>query len=200
MRFVLLLLCLLSSGCGTLARFHKAATSVKLPSGTELHQTGDVAQPAQTTVTTTKTEAPIPPGSRITIETPVTLAGGRPQPPASLSTTTTTEHAVAATSFAPSAPPTPSQLADGQAKLWFWIGTFIGTAAAIFGLVRDWNFVMYGGLAVAGSCLFAIFIQAHPLIFVLIGVGIALKFVGPIIWHTKLKPPISSPPPDALTK
>lgn len=71
----------------------------------------------------------------------------------------------------------------------------VGLAVGLFGLVRGWDFVMYGGGAVAGACAFALFIQAHPLVFVVIGIGVALKIVGPLLWHTKLKHHENKPDP-----
>lgn len=191
MRFLLLVCVVIMPGCVSPKNwFHKVSAVVKTPT-TEVRQAGDVAQPAQVTTQTTKTDVPIPAGSTITIVTPAKTDDKKPDPV--LVSTSTTEHVVGPTSFQPSAPPTPSQLADGQVKIWFWIGLAIGLAAAIFGLVRDWNFVMYGGIAVASACAFAIFVQAHPLVFVVIGLGIALKFAGPWFWHTQMKN--KQPPP-----
>lgn len=184
MRYLLLVVTVCLSACvSPLSWFSKAKAVVTTPKAS-IHQSGDVAVPAQTTVTTTKTEAPIPPGSRITIETPPTASNVAIP---TLVTSTITERATGPTSFTPSAPPTAVQLADANAKLWFWIGLCIGVAAALFGLVRDWNLVMYGGLAVAGACAFAIYVQQSPWVFAVIGAGVALKVAGPYIWHTSVK-------------
>ena len=78
-------------------------------------------------------------------------------------------------------------------KIWFWLGLIVGVSAAIFGLVRAWNLVMWGGVAVAGACAFGIFVQQAPWLFAIIGAGVALKFAGPYIWHTQIKPTVPSP-------
>jgi len=186
MRYGLLVLLLLV-GCTSPSGWLRKVSSVVKTPATEVRQSGDAAVPAQATVSTTQTSAPIPPGSKITIETPVAKEGALATPPPVLVTTTTTEHSSAPTSFQPPPPPSPSELATAQTKIWFWIGTIIGGAAAIFGLVRDWNLVMWGGIAVAGACLFAIFVQDSPWVLPVIGIGVALKFAGPYLWHTKLK-------------
>lgn len=183
------------SGCATpLNFFHKVSAVVKTPT-TQMKQVGDAAQPATVTTSTTKNEFPIPWGAKVVVEMP--SAPTPAVPPPIMTTSTTIEHVVGPTSFQPPAPPTAGALADANVKIWFWIGLAVGVAAAIFGLVRDWNLVMYGGIAVAGACAFAIFVQAHPLVFVVIGLGIALKFAGPWFWHTQLKnkqPPTTTPP------
>lgn len=72
-------------------------------------------------------------------------------------------------------------------KIVFWVGLLVGVAAAIFGLVRMWNFVMWGGIAVAGASAIALFIHAYPWLLAVVGAGIALKFAGPYLWYTKVK-------------
>jgi len=96
----------------------------------------------------------------------------------------------------------PTVMEESQAKSDFWttlglrIGIAVGTAAAIFGLVRGWDMVMYGGAAVACASLFGIFVQKHPTLLLIIGLGLALVVVGPIIWHTKLKGITTPTPPN----
>jgi len=82
-------------------------------------------------------------------------------------------------------------------KIWFWIGTLVGLAAGIFGLVRGWDLIMYGGGAIAAACLFAIFVQNYPWILAIIGIGAALAVAGPYLWHTKVKHLQGQTPPDA---
>jgi hypothetical protein len=191
-RILLLVGVVFLSGCTSPSNwFHKLSAVVKTPTS-EVRQVGDAAQPVQVTTSTTKTEAPIPAGSKITIETPAQKPDEPSKPTPTLVSSTTVEHVVGPTSFQPPSPPTPSQLADGQVKVWFWLGVLVGGCAAIFGLVRDWNLVMYGGLAVAGACLFAIFVQQSPWVLIVIGLGVGLKFAGPYIWHTQVKQTITT--------
>lgn len=184
MRFVLLVGVVTMCGCATpFSMFHKVSASIKTPS-VLVKQTGDAAQPATVTTSTTKTEAPIPAGSRITIETPAAETKG---PVPMLTTTTTAERIVGPAAYAPPLGPTPSDIAGANLKIWFWVGLVIGSAAALFGLVRGWNLVMWGGICVASACALAIFVQTSPLVFALLGVGVALKLAGPYIWHTQIK-------------
>lgn len=186
-RVLLVGVVMLTAGCVSPSNwFHSVSASIKTPHA-EVKQAGDVAQPAQVTTSTTKTELPIPAGAKVSIEIPVPVEGKPTPPPVVLSSVTTTEHVVAPTSFQPPAPPTPAQLADGQMKVWFWIGLIVGGAAALFGLVRGWNMVMYGGLCVAGACAFGIFVQNSPWLLAVIGLGVALKIAGPTLYHTVVK-------------
>ena len=93
--------------------------------------------------------------------------------------------------FTPQAQPTAKEVAEAKSDFWTVLGlrvsVAIGGAAAIFGLVRDWNLVMFGGLSILGSGLFGLFIQSHPFLLVIVGLGVTLAFVGPWLWHTKLK-------------
>lgn len=101
--------------------------------------------------------------------------------------------------FTPDKGPTVGEEKSAQADFWTVLGLragiAIGIAMAIFGLVRHWDLVMYGGAAVAGACLFGIFVQQHPLLLLVIGLGIAAAIVGPTIYHTKIKK--LEQPPDA---
>jgi hypothetical protein len=93
--------------------------------------------------------------------------------------------------FTPDKGPTIGEEKAAQADYWttlgLRVGMALGAAVAIFGLVRSWDLVMYGGAAVSGACLFGLFVQKHPVLMIVIGIGAALAVVGPIIWHTKLK-------------
>ncbi len=94
-------------------------------------------------------------------------------------------------SFTPDKAPTVKEESDAKSDFWTTLGlragAAIGVALAIFGLVRAWDMVMYGGAAVAAGCLFGLFVQKHPVLLLIIGLGIALVVAGPLIWHTKLK-------------
>jgi len=153
-------------------------------------QSGPIAEPARAAVETASAVVPIPTGSIVIL--PPDADPSRPveirlSGPTELRTETRREAVEGAKSFTPPVPPTPADEADGRA-LWFYrIGLGIGLAAALFGLVRDWDFVMYGGGAVAAACACGIFVQKHPALFGLIGAGIALAIAGVWVWHSRLK-------------
>jgi hypothetical protein len=67
------------------------------------------------------------------------------------------------------------------------IALIVGIAAAIFGLVRNWDLVMWGGAAMAGAAACGLFVQRHPVLFAVIGGGLALGIAGVLIWHLRLK-------------
>lgn len=94
--------------------------------------------------------------------------------------------------FEPDKGPTVGEEKKAEADFWTSIGLkaglALGIAVALFGLVRGWDFVMYGGGALAGACAFGIFVEKHPLLLTFIGIGIALMVAGPVLWHTKIKP------------
>jgi hypothetical protein len=98
--------------------------------------------------------------------------------------------------FAPDKGPTIGEEKSAQADFWTMLGlragSAIGVALAIFGLVRGWDFVMYGGGALAGACLFGLFVQKHPILLIFIGLGVSAAVVGPWIYHTKIKKTTSS--------
>ena len=102
-------------------------------------------------------------------------------------------------SFVPDKAPTISEEKQAQSDYWVNLGMkaglVLGAAIAIFGLVRGWDFVMYGGAALAAACGFGIFVEKHPTLLFIIGIGSALAVVGPIVWHTKLKPKQDTTPP-----
>lgn len=189
MRLCLVVVVLLLSGCTTSSFWRRAKAVVRTPSS-QITQSGDVAVPTQVHTTTTKTEVPIPAGSRITVETPAPTAATVSLPSPVLSQSVTTESITGPSSFTPPVGPTPSEQSAGTVKLYSWFGVIIGAMAAIFGLVRGWNMVMYGGIAIAGACLLAIFVQAYPWLFAIIGLGAGIAYAGPYIWHTKLKPTV----------
>lgn len=93
--------------------------------------------------------------------------------------------------FEPDKGPTIGEEMEAKSDFWTSIGlkagVFLGVSLAIFGLVRGWDYVMYGGVAISIASLFGIFIQKHPALLLIIGIGTALAIAGPLIWHTKLK-------------
>ncbi len=188
MKCLSLVLVLLCSACSSWRPTAPKAT-VSTPQGS-IVQDGPAESPATLETSTTATETPIPPGSRVTIETPPAPASPGPvsSPAPILVSRTNTTHLSGPKAYTPPAPPTPAQHALGVASIWAWAGIALGVAAFAFGLVRGWDLVMTGGICVAlGSGAILLFGQA-PWLFGVIGAGLALKFAGPYLWHRKVKP------------
>lgn len=189
MKHALLLLLLGLSGCATAKRALSIPQAiVSTEKGPSVTQSGTVAVPAKASVVTESKTVPLPAGTEIVFNEKLGTVTLHVSQPTTLKTETKTEKAEAPQSFTPPAPPTPTQEADGKVKVWFWLGMVAGVAVGLFGLVRGWDFVMYGGGAVAGACAFAIFVQSHPIVTAVIGVGVALAIAGPYVWHKHLKP------------
>jgi hypothetical protein len=159
-----------------------------------LDQKGPAEIPAAVEVADTVRTLPIPKGSQIVSNAEAHTITVLPAAPTTLTETTRKETATGPQSFQPPAPPTPAEIATGRATLYFQFGIAGGLALALFGLVRGWDFVMYGGSAIAGGCTLALLIDRNPLMFALIGVGLALCIAGPLLWHTKLKRVIETEP------
>lgn len=188
MRILIPLLCLLLPGCAALRPKPKPpAATVTTAAGTILTQTGDAQVPASVSTKTTTQSMTLPTGTLVWQNREKDLIQYQLARDTPLTTTVRAEEAKAPQSFTPPAPPTPAEEADGKAVLYYRIGVVVGIAAALFGLVRDYTMVMVGGGCVAGACLFGLFVKSHPALLVIIGLGVALKFVGPILWHTQLK-------------
>lgn len=168
-------------------------------------QRGPVSVPARAETVTSTATLPLPAGTRVEVANPAsaveqgggTSQGGRLSAPPALSvilpepavlTVQTVQDRVSGPqSFAPPSPPSPVEIAAGKAAWLYRLGLLIGAAVGVFGLVRGWDFVMYGGAAVAAACGFAMFAESHPVLFFVIGGGIVLAVVGPLLWHLKLK-------------
>lgn len=182
----------LLTGCKSGTVRHVAESpSVVVGQAGEVSLKGDTPNPAKVNTSTSGSTMPIPEGSTfvfneklgtmaLTVSKATQIALNRKE--------TVVEGPVA---FAPDKAPTIKEEKDAQADYWVKLGLYgcvlVGGAAAAFGLVRHWNMVMYGGIAVLGSGLFGLFVQRSPWLLAVIGIGIALKLVGPLIWHTKLK-------------
>lgn len=196
---VFILLWLSMAGCSLIpTRTSKSPTAtINLPSGGGFTQTGDAQKPASVATTVTTSSLPVPAASSVTLdEKKPGILTFQLAAQSELKTETRTEKAEAPQAFTPPAPPSPKDEAAGKLKLWLGIGSVVGLAAGLFGLVRGWNFVMIGGGAVSAACLFGIFVEAHPALFAVIGIGAALAAVGPVIWHTVHKDnPLVNPPP-----
>jgi hypothetical protein len=56
-------------------------------------------------------------------------------------------------------------------------------------LVRGWDFIAYGGGAIAAGCFTGMALASVPAwLWAVFGVGATACIIGPVIWHTKLKP------------
>lgn len=164
------------------------AATITLPSGAAVTQTGDAQKPASVSTDTIKTMVPLPAGTEFVFDQKlpgvVTL---RLSHDSALTTETKTEKAEAPQAFTPPLPPSPTEQGQARVHMYFWMALVAGVAAAVFGLVRGWDMIMYGGGAVAAACGFAIFAQSHPVLIGIIGAGAALAVAGPTLWHLKLK-------------
>lgn len=165
-------------------------------------QTGPAEVPATADQTTSRASVPLPAGSRVEVFNPerVSINGETVSntenaagiavtlpAPSVLSVETVSNRVVGPQAFAPPSPPSPVELAAGKAAWLYRVGLLVGIAAGVFGLVRGWDFVMYGGAAVAAACGFGMFAESHPVLLFVIGGGVVLAVAGPLLWHWKLK-------------
>lgn len=181
--FCLALLC----GCASLPREPKPPAATIAAGGSSVTQTGTADVPARAEVMEESRSVPLPSGSELLIDERAGTVSVRLSSATTLTSATRTERAEAPRAYQPRAPPTPSDLADGRATLLYRVGLAVGLALGVFGLVRGWDLVMYGGGAIAAACAAGLFVARHPTLFAVIGLGAALAVVGPIIWHAKLK-------------
>lgn len=97
--------------------------------------------------------------------------------------------------FEPAKPPSAQEIADAEAeastKKKLYLALFAGLALAIFGLVRHWDLVMYGGGAIALAAYIGLVVvkslKDHPWIGQVITAGIVLAVAGPLVYHLKIK-------------
>lgn len=181
------LFCLLFSGCALVRRMRPPTATVTTPTGAVLTQTGDAQVPASVSTKTATQTLTLPAQSAVWQNAQTGAIEYRLSKDTPLTTVTKTEEAKAPQSFTPPTPPTVAEVKEAQSLVWYRIGVAAGLALAIFGLVRGWDMVMVGGGAVAGGSLFALFVQAHPLVAVVIGIGVGAAIVGPFIFHTQIK-------------
>lgn len=191
---VLIVLCLVLTSCSALSSIRRAAippAATATAGTTTVTQKGEAQTPATASAATTRRSLTLPAGSVVwqdasTGEIRYRLGNDTP-----ITTEVRTEHVNAPAAFTPPKPPTVAEEAEAKADFWTRLGLqagiFVGGAAGIFGLVRAWPMVMWGGVAVCGACLFGLFVKNHPALLIVIGLGVALKFVGPLLWHTKVK-------------
>jgi hypothetical protein len=163
----------------------------------QLYQDGLAQKPATATETTTQAAATVPPGVPVTAHPDGSITWTTAAP-LSVVTTRTESAATGPAAFEPPAPATPTEEAAGLASLWMRLGLVAGIAAGVFGLVKGWDFVAWGGGAIAAGCVAGMALASvPPWLWLVFGVGAAACIIGPVIWHTKLKPKVASSPAPA---
>lgn len=96
---------------------------------------------------------------------------------------------VTPTHYAPPAPATPAELADGNLKIWLTLGAVVGVAAGLFGVVRGWDFIAIGGACVAAASGVGLIASKIPSWVYIVGaVGATIAGAGWAAWHFKIKP------------
>ncbi len=188
MRHFFLFMVLLT-GCSFLPKRKLVETPTLTTPNVQLR--GDAKVPAKVDTKQTNTSIPLPEGSRFVFDQTLNTMTLTLSKASSLSVQQTATAVQGPTAFEPEKGPTVSELAKAKGDFWtslgLKIGLALGVAGALFGLVRSWDLVMWGGTAVAGACAFGIFIEQHPLLLLFIGLGIAAALIGPLLWHVKLK-------------
>lgn len=182
-------LCLAGLGCSTFRRDREPespAATITGPAGASLAQTGDAQTPATADTSAGSSALVIPAGTPVSIAADGTATFTAAEP-VRIAATFSAFRAAGPGAFTPPAPPTPAEQARGWGVQVFQIALALGIAAAVFGLVRGWDFVMYGGAAVSAGAAFALFVASHPVLFAVLGLGLGAAVAGVVIWHTKLK-------------
>lgn len=187
-----LLFCFFLSGCFGTPKRPSIVTPTITTTPTTVELKGDAQIPAKVDTKKTESTLTIPEGSRFEFNDKLntlslTLARA--------TTMTTQRHEQAITgpvAFMPDKAPTVQEISDAKQSFWVGLGLkaglAFGSAAAVFGLVRDWNLVMYGGAAIAAACAFGLFVEKHPILLMAIGLGVAAVVIAPILWYSKIKP------------
>jgi hypothetical protein len=164
-----------------------ARVRADLPHLGTFEQSGTVDNPATLTTTTGKTALTIPAHTPVTV-----LADGSftftAASPVAVATALDTAHLTGPRSYAPPAPPTPGDKADGTARLWAWVALAAGVAAAAFGAVYHWPGIALGGGCVAAAALVVIALAAVPAWVWTVGiVGLIVAVGGWALWHLHVK-------------
>lgn len=93
--------------------------------------------------------------------------------------------------FTPDKGPTVGEEMEAKSSFWTVMvlrsALLIGGCAAVFGLVKDWPIVMWGGVSMATASLFGLFVNRHPVLMMIIGGAAAAIAVATFVWHTRLK-------------
>lgn len=182
-------LAMLVAGCalpGRPTRPPKPAEGSAQAGRVALTQTGTAETPATARSIATAETIPIPAGSTVSIDTSGTVTI-TPAAPTTYTAARSDDSATGPQSFTPPAAPTPADEAEGRARLLYRLAIAAGGVAFLFGLIRGWDFVAWGGAALSGGAALGLFMQ-HPLALALVGGGMAFALAGVLLWHLVLKP------------
>jgi hypothetical protein len=194
MRFLctLSLLCLMLGGCKTGPVRHIAVSpTVEVSESGKIDLQGDAQSPAKVDTKKTDSTLKLPEGSKIEFNEKLGVFSITLSKDSQIALNRTETAVQGPVAFVPDKGPTVAEESEAKADFWTTLGlragVVTGIALAIFGLVRHWDLVMYGGGAISAGCLFGLFVQKHPILLIVIGIGAALAGVGPILWHAKIK-------------
>lgn len=166
--------------------------TVRVTQQGEATVTGDAKVPAIVDTKKTDSTLTIPEGSRIEFNEKLGLLSLTMSKASSLVLQRQETNVTGPVAFTPDKAPTVQEISDAKQSFWVGLGLkaglAFGSAAAVFGLVRDWNLVMYGGAAIAAACAFGLFVEKHPILLMAIGLGVAAVVIAPILWYSKIKP------------
>lgn len=152
----------------------------------EIVQTGAAEVPATAGSTAARDTMPIPAGSVVSIDT---LGAVRIEPAAPTTWTgeRRADHATGPASYRPPDPPSPADIAEGRARLVYRYAVGLGAVLLLFGLVKGFPAVAWGGAALGAGAALGITLQ-HPAVNVVIGVGLGAAVAGVLIWFFLLRP------------
>lgn len=151
-------------------------------------QAGAAEVPGKASAKTTTAATIVPPGSVVTAHPDGSISWTTAEP-LRVETTIAEETATGPQSFAPPAPPSPGDVADGRARWLAWIALGLGLAAGFFGTFKGWQVLGLGGWCVAGAAGFILILPAIPVwVWVLGGVGVAAAVGGPAYYRFVLRP------------
>lgn len=182
----------LITGCKTGPVRHIAESpTVSVSSSGQVDMAGDAQVPTNVNTKKTDSSLKLPEGSKLEFNEKLGVFSVVLSKASEIALNRQETAVTGPVAFAPDKGPTVGEEANAKGAFWTVLGLqaclVIGGAAAIFGLVRDWNFVMYGGVSIAGAALFGLFVHRHPTLMIFIGAGAGLIVMATIIWHTKLK-------------
>ena len=165
--------------------------SLVVAPGGQVEMKGDTPVQPKVNTATGQSRITIPEGSRIEFNEKLgTMTFWMPKAAEFVSNSTQTA-IEGPSSFTPDKAPSVKEEMDAKSDFWTVLGlrsaVALGVFAIIFGMVKDWNLVMYGGIGLAGAGLFGLFVQRHPILLAIMGIGVAAAVIGPTLWHTKIK-------------
>ncbi len=154
-----------------------------------IRQHGTAAKPGTAETLTTRSTLPLPPGTKIETSNAQPQAIGITLPaPSVLTVETVTERATGPQSLTPPAPPSPSEVSAGRAKLWLTLALAVGAGALLFGLVKGWDFVAIGGGCLAAGSMVGLVLNAVPAwLWAVLAAGVAIGGTGWAVWKFKIE-------------